>query len=196
VSSPDAIAREMTHHLRPHPFRLRVSVRAMMIIVAIVAILLVAWLEVAGKERRRGFRNKANFHASAEGVWRKLQHRLAQLAIGDDKTVCDAEAFREIKAKVVAIAEYHAAMRRKYQQAASHGWFTVAPDPPPPPPSPEALLPGRRIHPGARQCGDAEWVIQRDFVHPRHSIQQKRTEKVDSWVSQQRSSSSDVHTPP
>ena len=44
-----------------------------------------------------------------------------------------AASDRQEAAKAAARADFHAALRRKYEQAAAERWFTVEPDPPEPP---------------------------------------------------------------
>ena len=38
--------------------------------------------------------------------------------------------YRQEAAKAAARADFHSALRRKYEQAAAERWFTVEPDPP------------------------------------------------------------------
>ena len=45
----------------------------------------------------------------------------------------DASSYRQAAARAKARADYHAAMKRKYEEAAARHWFSVEADPPQPP---------------------------------------------------------------
>ncbi len=88
--------------LRERSFRVRITIRRLMIAVAISALCTWVTLEVFRSARASQFRSEANFHAYLEHTFRGLD---------------------------AAKADYHAAMKRKYAQAAASRSFSVAPDP-------------------------------------------------------------------
>lgn len=124
--------------LRPLPqlqpgFRL--SIRGSMVLVAVVALFL--WLGVG---RFRAFRteehwSKARMHTEAEKNWRKEEqaHREMQMVERVKKSPQAVGIHQSSAAKAAASADYHRAMRQKYERAASLGILTVDPDPPEPP---------------------------------------------------------------
>jgi hypothetical protein len=123
--------------------RVRFTVRGMLIAVASVALLMgglrLLWL-------RSVYRKAALAHAAYENLARTLQRmvendgqeeRELEIAFGM-KVEPQSEA---VKAKRAAdarmnqeTAEYHAALKHKYERAASRPWVPIAPDPPPPEP--------------------------------------------------------------
>jgi hypothetical protein len=132
IPDPDANARPFE---RPpaEPGRMRITIRQMMIAVALVAILFGAVVEWGRYTRRDYFRNKASVHASFEPIYRKLEQDMYKHAVALEKTNASMIMPRQIAAKAGAVADYHAAMRHKYEEAASHRVFSVEPDPPAPP---------------------------------------------------------------
>jgi hypothetical protein len=130
VPTFDLMDQPILENSRPQPLRLRVTIRGMMILVAILAIIFWAGLESTRSERRNYFRRKANMHAELERIFRDDQQRRISLAVPLEKRGEDATIFRRSEAKAVARADHHAAMKRKYELAASQGVFTVDPDPP------------------------------------------------------------------
>ena len=132
--SHDLQGQQVAELTRERPFRVRMTIRGMMIAVAIVAI--VFWAGIEGVRRGRGsyFLRKAELHARLEAINREAQQKINQIADGIDQKKGNSVATRAVANKYAQIADYHDAMRRKYQQAASQRWFSVDPDPPLPPP--------------------------------------------------------------
>ncbi len=107
--------------------RVRFTVRGMMVMVAVVAVSL-GTCRAVERLRVRAFE-----YQIAEGVhaWAERLHAHAQKYEG----ACLGWASPPFRAnpKIDSrLATYHAALRRKYEYAASHPWFPVEPDPPPP----------------------------------------------------------------
>jgi hypothetical protein len=107
VPDPDMALSEMADLLRAQPFRLTVG--QMMVGVAILALALWVATSWTRYERSHYFHHRAVLHAILG-------------RIGDTPNP---------SAKQTAWTAYHAAMRRKYEQAAAEGRFFVAPDPQP-----------------------------------------------------------------
>jgi hypothetical protein len=103
------------------PQRVRITIRAMMIAVAVLALFLGAGLEWARYARQDYFRAKTSQHAHFESICRQAERDLTLMSGG-----------REV-GKSAARANFHAAMRRKYEAAAARDVFLVEPDPPAPP---------------------------------------------------------------
>ena len=125
---------------------MRISIRQMMIVVAIAAIYLGAAVQWARFQRRDFFRSRASLHANLEESARASQQRylgslanLEKAGAGVDMEsmgetgrlyLQSVAGYRQEAAKAAARADFHAALRRKYEQAAAERWFTVEPDPP------------------------------------------------------------------
>ena len=105
VPGPDPTVEQIAKLLRDRPLRVRITIRQLMIAVAISALSWIS-LEVFRSTRASQFKLVARVHADLEDIYR-----------GHDATKAD----------------YHAAMRRKYEQAAASRSFSVAPDPRAPP---------------------------------------------------------------
>jgi hypothetical protein len=123
--------------------RVRFTLRAMLIAVASIALVLGGWRLLW---LRSIYQKTAIAHAAYEHLARTMQRfvedegkdeRELEIAFG-----MNVEPEREeVKAKRAAdarvnhrTADYHAALKHKYEQAASRPWVPVAPDPPPPEP--------------------------------------------------------------
>jgi hypothetical protein len=106
VPSSDLTVEQIARLVRERPFRVRITVRQLMIAVAVVAVCFWMSLEVFRSTRTSQFRSRASIHARAEDM------------------------FWEVDG---AKADYHAAMRRKYEQAAANGAMSTDPDPSAPP---------------------------------------------------------------
>ena len=102
IPDSDVTVEQIAELLRECPFHVRISIRQLMIAVAISALSFWISLEVFRSTRALQFRFEASMHADLEGLFRS--HHPAK-------------------------ADYHAAMRRKYAQAAASGSFSVEPDP-------------------------------------------------------------------
>lgn len=114
------------------PVRLHFSLRGIMIAVAIVAVLL--WLGVGGFRtfRQAQYRNNANMHAANEAVWRLNERRQNEIVHSLERMNLDSRSIRKSAVRSAARADYHEAMRRKYERAAALGLLSVDPDPPEP----------------------------------------------------------------
>lgn len=123
--------------------RVRFTVRAMLIAVASIALLMgglrLLWL-------RSVYRNAAFAHAAYENLARTMQ-RIVENEGNDERELYiafgmkvepESEAVRAKRAADASVnqktAEYHAALKLKYERAACRPWVTLAPDPPPPEP--------------------------------------------------------------
>ncbi|HKI20232.1 MAG TPA: hypothetical protein VKA15_20245 [Isosphaeraceae bacterium] len=133
------------------PRCVRITIRGMMIAVAVVAVVLWAGIGWVQQGRRSHLRRQAELHASVEAIWRReeqaqnrqladLLERRKQIAglVRDaaSNALLDldriAASARDSAAKHSARADYHDAMRRKYEHAIAERSFSVEPDPPPP----------------------------------------------------------------
>jgi hypothetical protein len=104
-----------------------------MIAVAIVALLLGAGVEWMRFTRRGFFEAKASYHSQFEDQFRGFERDFIRMAGGSQATNPNANPFQQSAARAAAVADYHAAMRRKYEEAAARRAFSVEPDPPAPP---------------------------------------------------------------
>jgi hypothetical protein len=102
IPDPDVTVEQIAELLRECPFHVRISIRQLMIVVAISALGFWISLEVFRSGRASEFKSQASLHADLE------------------------EVFREQNA---AKADYHAAMKRKYAQAVAKRLLSVEPDP-------------------------------------------------------------------
>ena len=96
--------------------RVRFTVRCMMVAVAVVA---VVFGGVHLRQRANLYREKARQHAQMESIIAAVY----ALSIPPDPQLAPLNAARHT---------YHAAMRAKYDRAASRPWEYVPPDPPEP----------------------------------------------------------------
>jgi hypothetical protein len=72
-------------------------------------------------------------HFAARHVLNRRTIAFQRIHLGDIQPQEQAELVEEMRAKWKRRADYHAAMRRKYEQAAMNPWLAVEPDPPEPP---------------------------------------------------------------
>ena len=114
-----------------NPPRLRFTLRAALIVVALLGL----GMGLLDLGRLRGvYQARALFHAERERTHRQtienVLARIERIARDPDQ----APAYRVIKSLQTKnpSADYHAAMRDKYQLAARRPWHPVAPDPPEP----------------------------------------------------------------
>ncbi len=112
--------------------RFRVSIRQTMFAVALLAVMLSLGIEETRNTKQDDFRKQASAHESLEGISRKALQRQIQTALYYEGQGWDSTLFRQAAAKSSAKAEYHAAMRRKYEGAASDRLLSIEPDPPEP----------------------------------------------------------------
>jgi hypothetical protein len=136
--------------------RVRFTVRAMMAATAIVAAVMGGWIEftrlrdfsIAAEAKARGFRNRE--FAVRDSIRRRVvpearyreQVTAIEGGLRDDAAAARrvwvpelAESMRQ-ELRTIAherrIADYCAAMRRKYEEAADAPWRSIDPDPPGP----------------------------------------------------------------
>ena len=103
-----------------------------MIAVAILAVVISTSASFTRYERSNYFRMRADTHASDEAMIREFERKYLSFAIDFEKAGIKNGPLHEMVAKTRAAADYHAAMRRKYEQAASQGRFYAEADPPEP----------------------------------------------------------------
>jgi hypothetical protein len=130
------------------PFRVRFTVRQMMILVAAIGIVLGGWLEASRLVRISIARRRdAASYAAYEALGRKFARRSSQqrqeaLEAAASSRPRDVGFSREME-RVASIAgsmaarydrnaDHWAGMKKKYERAARSPWFSVGPDPPPP----------------------------------------------------------------
>jgi hypothetical protein len=100
--------------------RVRFTVRRLMAVVAVLAVLLGAGAEVVRLARlAEDYRQRAKYFVAAEDV--------RNLTVAAERMV-DPGAAR----KPDRIAAHYAQLRRRYERAAARPWLPVAPDPPEP----------------------------------------------------------------
>jgi hypothetical protein len=131
IPSPDPIGGSAVPP-ESRPLRIRITIRDLMIAVAIVAFLFWAGVEWTRFTRSDVFQKRASYHLQFENQFRGFERDLLRMAGGMPATSPNANPFRQSAAKAAAVAEYHAAMRRKYEEAAARQVFAVEPDPPAP----------------------------------------------------------------
>jgi hypothetical protein len=102
-------------------FRLRITVRRLMVAVAVVALLIGVGVEV--ERRRERYSRLARQHA----VVRDELHKFLMIV----PPSASVEFFGDRKA-IAALVGYHGRLKEKYERAARDPWFPVEPDPPEP----------------------------------------------------------------
>jgi hypothetical protein len=115
------------------PLRLRITIRGMMVAMAVLAVVLGGTIQCARFTRREFFQREANRQVQLEAQFRGFEQEWVQRAADEPKTGKGTGFARRFAAKTAAKADYHAAMKRKYEEAAARGAFSVEPDPPAPP---------------------------------------------------------------
>jgi hypothetical protein len=106
VPGPELSVHQIAKLLRERPLRVRITIRHLIIAVAISALCFWISLEVFRSTRAWQFQSQAGMHADLEDIFRGVS---------------------------ASKADYHAAMKRKYEQAAASRSFSVDPDPTAPP---------------------------------------------------------------
>jgi hypothetical protein len=123
--------------------RVRITVRALMVAVAIAAAVSGA---TALDRRRDGYRERADANAEREHAWGNRAEQSESWAAtclrearGDDfisslhdELMADARRYQKEAASARRREAYHSRLRRKYEHATSRPWLYVAPDPPEP----------------------------------------------------------------
>jgi hypothetical protein len=113
--------------------RIRITLRGLMVAVAVLAILFGAGVEWMRFTKRRYYQSKASLHSKYEANYRNLQRTQERSAAEFEKAHHCESPIRQSISQAAAMVDYHAAMRRKYEEAAARRAFTVEPDPPSPP---------------------------------------------------------------
>jgi hypothetical protein len=106
VPDPHMTDEEIAELLRKLPFRVQITIRRLMIAVAISALCFWITVEAVRSTLASHFRSRANLHADMEDIFRGVDTKKA---------------------------DYHAALRRKYEQAAASRAYSLDPDPSAPP---------------------------------------------------------------
>jgi hypothetical protein len=111
-----------------HLPRPRVSLRWLMVAVAIVALVLgvgtMGWRYLA-------LRTKADFHERMEREQAEKQRAIEDLALAANSPEVAAR-MRADKAVHAKIENYHSRLKAKYRELASRPWLPIEPDPPEP----------------------------------------------------------------
>jgi hypothetical protein len=111
----------------------------MMAAVALVALVMGAWVGIRSLRRRaESYQARANYHADMEATLRSIAARE-----GDEAPVdySPGPGLPSVRFTARAMADYHAGLRGRYERAAARPWLDVGPEP-----SPLAL---RRTRPAA-----------------------------------------------
>jgi Tfp pilus assembly protein PilE len=130
ISGPDLTAERVAILLRSQPYRVRISMRQLMVAVAILAVLLAAAIAWTRREKSEQFRAEAARNARLEEFFQMTERSFLDFAAQLESRGENSGETRQIAAKLRAEADYYAALRRKYEHAATQGWLIVAPDPP------------------------------------------------------------------
>ena len=107
--------------------RLRFSVRLLTAIVAVVAATLSGFVEY-----RRLTRMAAEYRAKAEdhaGVEKSLRTIIEQTGPNSPVDISPGPGLRSRRFTAKTVADFEAALSRKYERAASYPWLSVDPDP-------------------------------------------------------------------
>jgi hypothetical protein len=148
IPDPSVSDAQIAEFLRANPPRLRIAIRQMMILVAIAAIYLGVAIQWARWQRGDYFRSVASRHAMQE-EWARRDRRddlASVLNLERASARLDPDQmgktgvlyrqslakYRQDAAKAAAKADYHAAMKRKYENAVARRLLSVEPDPPEP----------------------------------------------------------------
>jgi hypothetical protein len=118
--------------VRPQRFHVPITTGHLMIAVAILAVVISTSAVFTRHERSNYFRMKADKHASDEAMIRDFEREYRSIAVDIEKAGIKDGQLHAAVARSRALADYHAAMRRKYEQAASQGRLYVEADPPEP----------------------------------------------------------------
>jgi hypothetical protein len=133
VTGHDLTEGQIAEYMRSHQPRVRITLWQMMIAIALLALYLGASVEWSGSERSDRLRVRAGNHATSEAMFRRIEQDWSRIAVSSGATGPNASFTRQAAARAAARADYHAAMRRKYEEAAARRAFFVEPDPPEPP---------------------------------------------------------------
>jgi hypothetical protein len=107
--------------------RVRFTLRRLMIVVAVAAVLMAA---SNGLARLRllssDYRARAEEHAGIEATLRRI---IASDGADTPVDISPGAGLRSRRFTARAVADYEAALRRKYERAARYPWLRVKPDP-------------------------------------------------------------------
>src|SRR5437763_13286762 len=102
-------------------------------LMALIAVAAVGAFAVQVKRRWASYRERATDHATAEAQYRRWVDKFRRRLEDRPREATDSDS--ENRGRLSYFdqwASYHAALRRKYEHAASYPWLPVEPDPPPP----------------------------------------------------------------
>ncbi len=133
IPGPEMTHPQIAEFLRSQPFRLRITIRHLMIATAILAVLIAGATQWLRHESSRDFRRNAESHARFEAMFRKFERDDLRIAGDLEMSSAVAGRFRQTAGKAAVMAAYHDTLKRKYEQVAAQGRFSVEPDPPEPP---------------------------------------------------------------
>ncbi len=113
----------------------RLTIRGMMIAVAILALLFWATIEWGRYTRHQFFRQRAISHGILTDTFRKSEQEFLRTARSSESAGQKSSVIliRQFATRAAAKADYHAAMKRKYEEAIERRRLFVEPDPPEPP---------------------------------------------------------------
>jgi hypothetical protein len=107
--------------------RVRFTVRRLMIVVAVAAGLMAAWVGLARlRLLSSDYRARAEQHAGIEETLRRI---VASDGADAPVDISPGPGLRSRRFTARAVAEHEAALRRKYERAARYPWLPVEPDP-------------------------------------------------------------------
>ncbi len=109
--------------------RIRFQIRALMAVVAVVAI--ASGAGVLTHQRAQAFRERAYYHyAASHQLEMDAGFSFCSYGRRDEQVERKRDAERKLQ---TAAAQYHHSLSLKYQAAAAHPWYLVSSDPPAPP---------------------------------------------------------------
>ena len=118
----------------------RMTIRRTMIVMAVIVVVIGGYVGVRiVRQRANRFRQLAQFHARRAAMFQESigsKERAARdcEAYGGERMLQVARDYRAEVKLCVKLAQYHARLIPKYEDAAAHPWLSVAADPPEPEP--------------------------------------------------------------
>ena len=107
--------------------RVRFTLRGLMIVVAVMAGLMAAWIGLARlKLLASDYRARAEQHAGIEATLRRI---IASDGADAPVDISPGPGLRSRRFTAWAVAKHEAALRCKYERAARYPWLRVEPDP-------------------------------------------------------------------
>ena len=113
IPNADLTEQQVALLLWAHPFRKRITIRHVMIAVALLALAFGASLELFRSTRALSFRSRASFHADQEAMFRKFEQGWVEADLEMEKKGYGRGHFTKEAAEEAALADYHAAMKRQ-----------------------------------------------------------------------------------